>query len=85
MSEHIKTGPYYTFYTLLNSLILENVLMNNDHSELKSCERRSKFNPYNDTNCNSGCVFPMIIWPAFRMRQYRVNDHRYHAPQFISP
>ena len=24
----------------------------------------------------------MVIWPAFRMRQYRVNDHPYHAPQF---
>ena len=22
-----------------------------------------------------GCVFPMVIWPAFRMEQYRVNDH----------
>ena len=30
-----------------------------------------------------GCVFPMVIWPAFRMGQYRVNDHPYHAPQFI--
>ena len=30
-----------------------------------------------------GCVFPMVIWPAFRMEQYRVNDHPYHAPQFI--
>ena len=28
------------------------------------------------------CVFPMVIWPAFRMGQYRVNDHPYHAPQF---
>ena len=25
----------------------------------------------------------MVIWPAFRMGQYRVNDHPYHAPQFI--
>ena len=25
----------------------------------------------------------MVIWPAFRMEQYRVNDHPYHAPQFI--
>ena len=24
----------------------------------------------------------MVIWPAFRMGQYRVNDHPYHAPQF---
>ena len=30
-----------------------------------------------------GCVFPMVIWPAFRMGQYRVSDHLYHAPQFI--
>ena len=30
-----------------------------------------------------GCVFSMVIWPAFRMGQYRVNDHPYHAPQFI--
>ena len=29
------------------------------------------------------CVFLMIIWPAFRMGQYRANDHPYHAPQFI--
>ena len=28
----------------------------------------------------NGCVFPMVIWPAFRMGQYRVNDHLYHAP-----
>ena len=26
----------------------------------------------------------MVIWPAFRMGQYRVNDHPYHAPQFNS-
>ena len=25
----------------------------------------------------------MVIWPAFRMWQYRVNDHPYHASQFI--
>ena len=24
----------------------------------------------------------MVIWPAFRIGQYRVNDHPYHAPQF---
>ena len=30
-----------------------------------------------------GCVFPMVIWPEFRMGQYRVNDHPYHASQFI--
>ena len=30
-----------------------------------------------------GCVFPMVIWPVFRMGQYRVTDHPYHAPQFI--
>ena len=29
-----------------------------------------------------GCVFPMVIWPAFRMGQYRANDHPNHAPQF---
>ena len=28
-------------------------------------------------------VFPMVIWAAFRMGQCRVNDHPYHAPQFI--
>ena len=33
-----------------------------------------------DTNSKLGCVFPMVIWPAFRMGQYRVNDHPYHAP-----
>ena len=25
----------------------------------------------------------MVIWPAFRMGQYSVNDHPYYAPQFI--
>ena len=30
-----------------------------------------------------GCAFPMVIWPVFRMEKYRVNDHPYHAPQFI--
>jgi len=29
-----------------------------------------------------GYVFPMVVWPAFRMRQYRINDHPHHAPQF---
>ena len=29
-----------------------------------------------------GCVFPMVIRPAFRIGQYRVNDHPYHQPQF---
>ena len=28
------------------------------------------------------CVFSMVIWPAFRMEQERVNDHSYHARQF---
>ena len=31
-----------------------------------------------------GCVFPMVIWPAFRMGQFRVNDHPYHAPSYFS-
>ena len=31
----------------------------------------------------NGCVFPMVIWPAFRIGQYWVNNHFYHAPQFI--
>ena len=26
----------------------------------------------------------MVIWLAFRMRQFTVNDHPYHAPQFIA-
>ena len=29
-----------------------------------------------------GCVFPMVIWSAFRMGQNRVNDYPYNAPQF---
>ena len=29
-----------------------------------------------------GYAFPMVIWPAFRMGPYRVNDHPSHAPQF---
>ena len=33
-------------------------------------------------NVKQGCVFPMVIWPAFRIGQYRVNDLPYHAPQF---
>ena len=32
--------------------------------------------------CKRGCIFPMIIRPAFRIWQYRVNDHQYHAPHF---
>ena len=28
-----------------------------------------------------GCIFPMVIWPAFRMGQYWANDHLYRAPQ----
>ena len=31
-----------------------------------------------------GCVFPMVIWLKFRMGQYRVNDHPYHASQFTN-
>ena len=31
---------------------------------------------------NRVCVFPMVIRSAFRMGQYRVNDHPYYAPQF---
>ena len=27
-----------------------------------------------------GCVFSMVIWPAFRMGQHRASDHPYHAP-----
>ena len=34
------------------------------------------------TSNKQGCVFPMVIWPAFRMEKYRVNDHPYHAPKF---
>ena len=30
-----------------------------------------------------GYVFQMVIWSAFRMRQYRVKNHPYRAPQFI--
>ena len=29
-----------------------------------------------------GCVFSMVIWPAFHIEKYRLNDHPYHAPQF---
>ena len=29
-----------------------------------------------------GCVFPMVIWPEFRMGQYRDYDHQDHAPHF---
>ena len=36
----------------------------------------------NQSQTKRGCVFPMVIWPAFRMGQYRVNYHPYHAPQF---
>ena len=27
----------------------------------------------------------MVNWPAFRMGQYSVNDHPYHAPQLKHP
>ena len=39
--------------------------------------------PWKKIDNKQGCVFPMVIWPAFRMEKYRVNDHPYHAPQFI--
>ena len=32
-----------------------------------------------------GCVFPMVIWPAFRMGQYRVNDLPYHGIRVVAP
>ena len=35
-------------------------------------------------NYKRGCIFPMVIWPAFRMGQFRVKGHPYHAPQFRS-
>ena len=31
-----------------------------------------------------GCIFPMVISSEFRMRQYRYDDHREHAPYFKS-
>ena len=34
--------------------------------------------------CKRGCVFPIVVWPACRMEQYRVNDNPYRAPQFIA-
>ena len=37
-----------------------------------------KFFPENKREC----VIQMVIWPAFRMEQYWVNDHPYRAPQF---
>ena len=27
-----------------------------------------------DTDVKVGCVFPMVIWPEFRIGQYRVNN-----------
>ena len=39
---------------------------------------RNQFNEFT----KPGCVFPIVIWPAFRMGQYGVNDHPYHALQF---
>ena len=30
-----------------------------------------------------GCIFSMVIWSKFRMRQYRDDDHRKDAPKFI--
>ena len=36
----------------------------------------------NHTPFKRGCVLTMVIWPAFRMGQSRVNDHLNHAPQF---
>ena len=29
------------------------------------------------------CVFSMVIWPEFCMRQHRDDDHREDAPHFI--
>ena len=47
---------------------------NNEGRHMKS------YNTYN----KRGCIFPMVIWPAFRMGQFRVKGHPYHAPQFRS-
>ena len=30
-----------------------------------------------------GCIFAMVIWPAFRMGQYRDDDHQEDASHFI--
>ena len=43
--------------------------------------RNKKSRKFSDTS-KRGCVFLMVIWPAFRMGQNGVNDHPYHAPQF---
>ena len=40
-------------------------------------------NPGQMAHSKRGCVFAMVIWPEFRMVQYRVNDHPYHTPQYI--
>ena len=34
----------------------------------------------NKNSSETGCVFPMVIWSEFNMRQ--TDEHRDHAPQF---
>ena len=34
-------------------------------------------------NYKEGCVFPMVIWSEFRVRQYRDDGHREDEPHFI--
>ena len=52
-------------------------------SELTSLNFRFKINyRVSKLTIKRGCVFSIVIWSAFRMGQYRVNDHPQRAPQF---
>ena len=55
-----------------------------DNEEYFSKYRGSQLGLVIVADSKRGCVLPMVIWPTFRMGQYRVNDHPYHAPQFRS-
>ena len=59
---------------------------NHSHDLIGSNQHESEGSDQNSRKrlaIKRGCVIPMVIWPAFRMGQYIVNDLPYHAPQFI--
>ena len=68
------TGKTFTMEGVRSNPELKGIIPNSfAHIFRKSSRNRWMF-------VKQECVFPMVIWPAFRMGQYRVNDHPYHAP-----
>jgi len=66
--------PYATHYT--NGLVETNLLRRGFIVILEAQKLK-------ESRIKLGCVLLMVIWPAFRMGQYRVNDHPNHALLFI--